>query len=154
MAKANFFDRKAKVMPTATIDLPSYGKVVLEKLNNPKSMAYWELSAKKYEHYSKNPFPPVEDENGNPIEFTVTQTWCDTVAMATVMQKMQDWGTADDGMPIDNRYSFEEIFASSLTDEDDYNLLIHALNDLNATPLVADDPKALTPEASSSAQPA
>jgi hypothetical protein len=148
--KANFFDRKAKALPIKEVDLPVFGKVVLEKLDYAKTMLYWELSAAKYEQYSKTPFVPLEDDAGNPVTIKLTRAWCDTCAMLTVVQKMQDWGIDKDGNFIDNRYSFEEFVAASVTEEGEYNQLVIEMNKLNAS--VIGDPKAqnLKSEASSS----
>ncbi len=142
MERTNFFDRKAKVLPTVTLDMPVFGTVVLEKLDYAKTMLYWDLSARKLAQYSSVPFVPMQDENGDPITIQLTKTWCDTCAMLTVVQKMQDWGFKEDGAVIDNRYSFEEFVASSVTDEVEYNQLVMEMNKLNAKVIL--DPKEVT----------
>ncbi len=146
--RANFFDRKAKALPTKEITLPTFGKVVLEKLSYPTTMMYWELSDRKQSFYQSNPFPLIYDDQGNIVEFTISKTWANTAAMLTTLQKRQDWGITEKGIPIDNRYSWEEIIASFVTDVDESELLVSAMNELNATVEDAPDPKAVnsTPE--------
>lgn len=142
----NFFDRKAKTMPTKEINLPSYGLIVLEKMNGPKTMAYSDLAQKKMAQYASEPFPALYDESGGIITVDLTAPWCNTACMIYVMQKPQDWGMNADGEPVDGRYSFEQIVASSVTDEDDYNLLVAAVNEINGELTEVDpDPKALNP---------
>ena len=120
--RTNFFERPAPVLPTKTLNLPVFGEVVLEKMDYAKTMKYRSLAEEKIQYYSVHPFPLIGDK-----AIDITDAWANTAAIAHVMQIQDD------------PYSFEELIAASVTDEEEYNTVISAVNDLNLE--VEEDPK-------------
>lgn len=109
--KTNFFEKEPPKLPTKEFTTDAYGTIVLEKMDYAKTMAYRSLAKSKLEQYSKDVFPPIGTD-AKLID--VTQEWADQAAAIVVMQIQ----------PEEERYNFEEIIASSVTNEDEYNLLV------------------------------
>lgn len=119
MSKADFFNRKRPDLERITLELPTFGTVVLERMGTDAVMHHQAISNEMWERYGPTSdicFPMVDDK---PV--TLTYNWCATAAGLLVMQKQ------------DEPYSFEEIIAGSLTDEDEYNQLVNAANLLNVS---------------------
>lgn len=132
MPRANFFDIPAPVLPRKELDLPTFGKVVLEKMDTAGTMRYEALGKEKYAEWGpEGPFPFMVDDR----YILVTETYAYSVAGLCVMQKQ------------DEPYGFEELLRASVVCEDEYNLLVVAANELNKA--VAPDPKAVPSKESS-----
>lgn len=132
MPKTNFFEREPRELPKTVFESPSYGKIELEQCDYAKNMAWKALSDEKLEYYKKVPFAPIGKDRV--IDVTLTQAWAQTAAIVCVMQVGPD----------EDRYSFEELIASSVVAEEEYNMLVIAVNDLNEQ--VSVDPKDTNPE--------
>jgi len=122
MGRTNFFERQAPILPKKTVTLPTFGEVVLEKMDNVKGMRFRAIVREKIAHYLVNPFPPIGDK-----VIDITDEWAESAAALMVMQVQ------------DEPYSFEELIAASITDEEEYNQLATEANELNSE--VSVDPK-------------
>lgn len=91
-------------------------------MDNVKGMKFRAIVREKLNYYLVNPFPPIGDK-----VIDITDEWAESAAALMVMQVQ------------DEPYSFEELIAASITDEDEYNQLATAANELNAE--VSIDPK-------------
>jgi hypothetical protein len=129
--RANFFERPAPILPRTELNLPTFGEVVLEKMDLAKAMKFRALSQEKFNQYQINLFPPIGDKIVD-----ITLEWAESAAALAVMQLQ------------DEPYSFEELIAASVTDEEEYNELALAANTLNSK--VDELPKAETSAAQSS----
>jgi hypothetical protein len=130
--RANFFDIPLPVLPRKELNLPTFGKVVLEKMDTAGTMRYEDLGKEKFAQWGpEGEFPFMVDER----YILVTETYAYSIAGLCVMQKQ------------DEPYGFEELLRSSVVCEDEYNLLVVAANELNKA--VAPDPKVAQPKQSS-----
>jgi len=132
MSRANFFDIPAPVLPRKKLDLPTFGKVILEKMDTASTMRYEALGKEKFQQWGPaGEFPFMVDER----YILVTETYAYSLAGLCIMQRQ------------DEPYSFEELLRASVVREDEYNLLVVAANELNKA--VSADPKAVQPKQSS-----
>ena len=132
--RTNFFERPAPILEKTELDLPVFGRVILEKLDLAKAMKFRALSREKYEYYLAFPFPMIGDKIVD-----ITLEWAESAACLAVMQLQ------------DEPYSFEELIAASVTDEAEYNQVAIAAQILNDK--VSGDPKDPASEKPSSVTP-
>lgn len=134
--RTNFFDLPKPELPRKTITLPSFGEVVLEKMDTASQMRLQSLTEQKYKQWgAESDFPFMVDDRWIDVTYPYAATCCALV----VMQKQPQ------------PYNFEELIHASVKAEDEYNLLVLAARDLNDTIDESGDPKAFDqPEKESS----
>lgn len=133
--RANFFELPKPELPRRTINLPTFGEVVLERISTASAMRLNELTEAKLAEWG-----PGSDKvflvGEEPIALTRNLTA--TCAGLAIMQRQTD------------PYSFEELVNACYKSEDEFNLLSIAANELNSEVMTVDPKSTEVPPKESS----